>query len=96
LREIATQTAKLWRKFHLTYDQSKHGVEQTRHKLGLEAPRERRLFNVNYFFSLTTTISPYRVASTRNVTELVIVVGGRPQKLADVLLGELIRLDAVG
>lgn len=42
LRDIATQMAKLWRKYHLTYDQSKHVVEQTRRKLGLEAPRGRR------------------------------------------------------
>lgn len=41
LRAIAAETAKLWRKHHLTYDQSKHVVEQTRRKLGLEAPRER-------------------------------------------------------
>jgi integrase/recombinase XerD len=29
LREVARQTAKLWRKHHLTYDQTKHVVEQT-------------------------------------------------------------------
>jgi hypothetical protein len=29
---------------------------------------------VNYFFALTTTISPYRIASPRNVTEVVAVV----------------------
>src|SRR5437870_2710496 len=33
---------QLWRKHHLTYDQTKHVVEQTRRDLGLEAPRERR------------------------------------------------------
>ena len=42
LREVAGETAKLWRKHHLSYDQSKHVVEQTRRELGLEAPRERR------------------------------------------------------
>lgn len=42
LREVARETAKLWRKHHLSYDQSKHVVEQTRRELGLEAPRERR------------------------------------------------------
>jgi integrase/recombinase XerD len=35
IREAARQTAKLWRKYHLTYDQSKHVVEQTRRELGL-------------------------------------------------------------
>jgi hypothetical protein len=30
---------------------------------------------VNYFFGLTTTISPYRVASRQNVTQLVDVAG---------------------
>ena len=42
LRDVARQTAKLWRKHHLTYDQTKHVVEQTRRELALEAPRERR------------------------------------------------------
>ena len=42
LREAVSQTTKLWRKYHLTYDQTKHVVEQTRRELGLEAPRERR------------------------------------------------------
>jgi integrase/recombinase XerD len=42
LRDVANQTAKLWRKHHLTYDQTKHVVEQTRRELGLAAPRERR------------------------------------------------------
>jgi integrase/recombinase XerD len=36
------QSLRLWRKHHLNYDQTKHVVEQTRRKLGLEAPRERR------------------------------------------------------
>jgi integrase/recombinase XerD len=35
-------TAKLWRKHRLSYDQSKHVVEEARRTLGLEAPRERR------------------------------------------------------
>lgn len=42
VQEVARETAKLWRKHHLSYDQSKHVVEQTRRELGLEAPRERR------------------------------------------------------
>ncbi len=42
LGEVARQTARLWRKHHLTYDQTKHVVEKTRRELGLEAPRERR------------------------------------------------------
>lgn len=42
MRDVASQTAKLWRKHHLTYDQTKHVVEQTRRELGLAAPRERR------------------------------------------------------
>ena len=42
MRDAAFQTAKIWRKHHLTYDQTKHVVEQTRRELGLEAPRERR------------------------------------------------------
>jgi integrase/recombinase XerD len=38
----ARETAKLWRKYHLTYDQTKHVVEQVRKELRLEAPQERR------------------------------------------------------
>src|SRR5215471_18783169 len=42
IREVAHQTAKLWRKYHLTYDQTKHVVERTRRALGLQSPQERR------------------------------------------------------
>ncbi len=42
LREVAKETAKLWRKHHLTYDQTKHVVEQARRELRLSAPPERR------------------------------------------------------
>ena len=42
LRDVVRQTAQLWRKHHLTYDQTKHVVEQARRELHLEAPRERR------------------------------------------------------
>src|SRR5580700_8800643 len=42
LRNIARQTARLWRKHHLTYDQSKHVVEHARRELQIEAPKDRR------------------------------------------------------
>jgi integrase/recombinase XerD len=42
LQDIAKQTARLWRRHHLTYDQTKHVVEQARGELRLQAPRERR------------------------------------------------------
>jgi integrase/recombinase XerD len=42
LSEVAKETAKLWRKHHLTYDQTKHVVEQARRELQLSAPAERR------------------------------------------------------
>jgi integrase/recombinase XerD len=42
LQAVASQTAKLWRKHHLNYDQTKHVVEQTRRELGVEPPHERR------------------------------------------------------
>ena len=41
LRDLARQTARLWRKRHLTCDQTKHVIEQVRRELRLEAPRER-------------------------------------------------------
>jgi integrase/recombinase XerD len=42
LRNIARQTMRLWRKHHLTYDQTKHVVEHARRELHLEPPKERR------------------------------------------------------
>ncbi|GGB81952.1 hypothetical protein GCM10008019_42690 [Deinococcus soli (ex Cha et al. 2016)] len=36
------ETIKLWRRHHLTYDQTKHVVEDARRALGLAAPKERR------------------------------------------------------
>ena len=36
------ETVKLWKKHHLSYDQSKHVVEQVRRELSLSAPRARR------------------------------------------------------
>lgn len=42
LQLIAHQTAKLWRKHHLSYDQTKHVVEQARQELRLSPPAERQ------------------------------------------------------
>ena len=51
----------------------------------LHAGLSRR--SVNYFSR--------RVASIKNVTELLIVVGGRLQRLSDILRRQLIRLDTI-
>jgi len=42
LAEIGKQTARLWRKYHLDYDQTKHVVEQARKDLRLMPPKQRR------------------------------------------------------
>lgn len=42
LQLIARETAKLWRRHHLSYDQTKHIVEQARKELKLAAPAERQ------------------------------------------------------
>lgn len=42
LASLIEATTKLWRKYRLSYDQSKYVVEQVRDNLHLEAPRERR------------------------------------------------------
>lgn len=42
LLNLARQTVRLWRKHHLTYDQTKHVVEHARRELQIEAPKERR------------------------------------------------------
>nr|MDQ3831614.1 tyrosine-type recombinase/integrase [Candidatus Tectomicrobia bacterium] len=42
LTEVLRATTKLWRKHHLSYDQSRYVVAQVRRALQLSAPRERR------------------------------------------------------
>jgi integrase/recombinase XerD len=42
LAVVIRDTAQLWRKHHLSYDQSKYVVEQVRRQLALEPPRSRR------------------------------------------------------
>lgn len=39
---MARELVRLFRRHHLTYDQTKHAVEQARRELGLKAPRERQ------------------------------------------------------
>jgi len=39
---VLRETTKLWRKHHLSYDQSRYVVAQVRYALQLSAPRERR------------------------------------------------------
>ena len=41
LQAVVLETVKLWRKHHLSYDQTKHVVEQTRRALDLHPPRDR-------------------------------------------------------
>jgi integrase/recombinase XerD len=42
VRDMVQETAKLWSKHHLTYDQTKHVVKQVRHVLQLTVPTARR------------------------------------------------------
>jgi integrase/recombinase XerD len=42
LAEVARATSRLWRKHHLSYDQTKYVVELARRALGVESPRTRR------------------------------------------------------
>jgi integrase/recombinase XerD len=42
LTEVTRATLKLWRKHHLSYDQTKHVVEQVRKTLRLEPPAQQR------------------------------------------------------
>ena len=41
VHDIILETTKLWRRHHLSYDQTKHVVEQTYRVLKLRPPRER-------------------------------------------------------
>lgn len=42
LADVAREMAKLWRRHHLTYDQTKHVVEAARKELKLTPPRQRQ------------------------------------------------------
>ena len=42
LAGVVRDTARLWRKHHLDYDQTKYVVAQARHRLALQPPRMRR------------------------------------------------------
>lgn len=42
LTEVIRETTRLWRKHHLSYDQSRYVIERVRHQLELEKPKERR------------------------------------------------------
>lgn len=42
LSAIIRETSRLWRKHHLTYDQTKYIVEQVRQQLHVQAPGRRR------------------------------------------------------
>lgn len=42
LNEVIRETTKLWRKHHLSYDQSRYVIERVRRALDLEKPKERR------------------------------------------------------
>ena len=41
LAEVARVTSRLWRKHHLSYDQTKYVVERARRAFGVEPPRIR-------------------------------------------------------
>ena len=42
LASVIQETFRLWRKYHLGYDQTKYVVEEARRRLGLEAPHARK------------------------------------------------------
>ncbi len=42
LNEVIRETTKLWRKHHLSYDQSRYVIERVRRELELKKPKERR------------------------------------------------------
>ena len=60
LAEVARATSRLWRKHHLSYDQTKYVVERARRALGVEAPRTRR----RTVQRLTHAVSPILIVAT--------------------------------
>lgn len=42
LTGVIHETTKLWRKHHLSYDQTRYVIEQVRHELKLSRPKQRR------------------------------------------------------
>jgi hypothetical protein len=63
--------------------------------LGSAAGNLSAAFQQDCTLCSATIRTPGRVASIKNVTELLIVVGGRLQGLSDILRRQLVRLDTV-
>jgi integrase/recombinase XerD len=42
LRNVINATKKLWRQYHLTYDQTRHVAKEVRHALAVERPKTRK------------------------------------------------------
>jgi integrase/recombinase XerD len=42
LQSLITATTKLWRSYHLTYDQARYVAKEVRHALTLERPKQRK------------------------------------------------------
>jgi integrase/recombinase XerD len=42
LKSLITATTKLWRSYHLTYDQARYVAKEVRHALTLERPKQRK------------------------------------------------------
>src|SRR5713101_6316525 len=42
LRSVINATKKLWRQYHLTYDQTRYVAKEVRHALAVERPKMRK------------------------------------------------------
>src|SRR5438552_16911023 len=42
LRSVINATKKLWRQYHLTYDQTRYVAKEVRHALAVERPKTRK------------------------------------------------------
>ena len=95
LKSVVLETVKLWKKHHLSYDQSKHVVEQVRRELKLSAPRARRrtVERLDRFEVERLIGAAYRRSSTYGLlVKTLFYTGARVSELVNIKVEDL-RLD---
>ncbi len=95
LQSLVLETVKLWKKHHLSYDQSKHVVEQVRRELNLSAPRARRrtVERLDRFEVERLIAAAYRRSSIYGLlVKTLFYTGARVSELVNIKVEDL-RLD---
>jgi len=95
LKSVVLETVKLWRRHHLSYDQTKHVVEQVRKELKLSAPRARRrtVERLDRFEVERLVAAAYRRSSGYGLlVKALFYTGARVSELVNIKVEDL-RLD---